>query len=110
MTKVISAALILTAIIHLLPVTGLLGPQRLEVLYGIRLQDPNLVILLRHRAVLFGLLGVFLLASAFRPAWQLNRIAGGIGQRGVFFGAGIDARYLQCGHLSCGNGRHCGAG
>jgi len=30
--------------------------------------EPNLVILMRHRAVLFGLLGAFMVYAAFRPA------------------------------------------
>jgi hypothetical protein len=70
MQYVVSASLIIAAVIHLLPLSGVLGLQRLELLYGIPLPDPNLEILMRHRAVLFGLLGAFLLAAAFRPALQ----------------------------------------
>ena len=47
--------------------------ERLAGLYGLParlLEDPNLVILMRHRAVLFGLLGGFLLLAAFRPNLQ----------------------------------------
>jgi hypothetical protein len=36
----------------------------------VTVQDPNLEILLRHRAVLFGLLGLALAVAAFRPAWH----------------------------------------
>lgn len=32
--------------------------------------EPNVIILMRHRAVLFGLLGLFMLFAAFRPALQ----------------------------------------
>lgn len=42
----------------------------MAALYGVVLDDPNLAILMRHRAVLFGLLGVFLAVAAFRPALQ----------------------------------------
>ena len=70
MEKAVSVLLILVGIIHLLPVTGVLGADRLSALYGLSLQEPNLVILMRHRAVLFGLLGLFLVYAAFRPVLQ----------------------------------------
>ena len=70
MRSLISLMLIITGIIHLLPLSGVLGVERLSVLYGMAFSDPNLVILMRHRAVLFGLLGLFFIAAAFKPAWQ----------------------------------------
>ncbi|MDP1540194.1 MAG: hypothetical protein Q8L72_06030 [Moraxellaceae bacterium] len=70
MEKVIAGLLILVGIIHLLPVSGVLGAQRLTALYGITFDDPNLVILMRHRAVLFGLLGLFMAYAAFQPSLQ----------------------------------------
>ncbi|TWO70857.1 phosphopantetheine adenylyltransferase [Caenimonas sedimenti] len=63
-------ALFLVGLIHLLPLAGVLGAARLASLYGVDATEPNLQILLRHRAVLFGLLGLFLCTSAFRPALQ----------------------------------------
>ncbi|MBU6152985.1 MAG: hypothetical protein KGP28_01675 [Bdellovibrionales bacterium] len=63
--------LILVGIIHLLPLSGVFGAERLSALYGIEFQDPNILILMRHRAVLFGIFGVFLMTAAFRPAWHL---------------------------------------
>jgi hypothetical protein len=71
MRYLISAMLIVVAIIHLLPLSGVLGGERLTALYGIPIEEPNLVILMRHRAVLFGLLGAFLLFAAFRPEYQI---------------------------------------
>lgn len=77
MEKVIAGALILVGVIHLLPVSGVISAQRLTALYGVSFDDPNLVILMRHRAVLFGLLGLFLVYAAFQPALQsLALIAG----------------------------------
>ena len=70
MRSLISLMLIITGIIHLLPLSGVLGVERLSVIYGMAFSDPNLVILMRHRAVLFGLLGLFYIAAAFKPAWQ----------------------------------------
>lgn len=65
-----SALLVAVAILHLLPLSGVLGSDRLAALYGLTIDEPNLAILMRHRAVLFGLLGVFLLVAAFRPSLQ----------------------------------------
>ena len=70
MRYLISAMLVIVAVIHLLPLSGALGSERLAVLYGLPISEPNLVILMRHRAVLFGILGFFFLFAAFRPAYQ----------------------------------------
>lgn len=74
----IAATLLLSGLIHLLPCVGLAGASRLTALYGIAVDEPNLEILMRHRAVLFGLLGVFLILAAFRPAFQLSAFALGL--------------------------------
>lgn len=70
MRYVVSAMLVIVAVIHLLPLSGVLGSENLMVLYGLSMNEPNLVILMRHRAVLFGILGLFFLFAAFRPAYQ----------------------------------------
>ena len=70
MRYLISAMLIIVGIIHLLPLAGVLGSEKLSALYGLTINDPNLVILMRHRAVLFGVLGAFFVFAAFKPAFQ----------------------------------------
>lgn len=77
MKHVVSAMLIVVGVIHLIPVTGVLGGERLAALYGLRFDEPNLAILMRHRAVLFGLLGAFMVFAAFRPALQTLALVGG---------------------------------
>jgi hypothetical protein len=69
--------LLVAGIIHILPLSGVLSAARLFDLYGISFEDPNLEILMRHRAVLFGLLGIFLLSSAFLPSLQLAALITG---------------------------------
>ena len=77
MNKVITVMFILAGIIHLVPITGVFGPERLATLYGLNFQEPNLSILMRHRAILFGLLGAFLIYAGFYPSLQpLAFIAG----------------------------------
>ncbi|MBT8138155.1 MAG: phosphopantetheine adenylyltransferase [Gammaproteobacteria bacterium] len=70
MEKIVTGLLVLVGIIHLLPVSGVLGAERLLTLYGVSLNDTNLLILMRHRAVLFGLLGLFMVCAAFKPSLQ----------------------------------------
>lgn len=75
---VISICLLVAGVIHILPISGLFGASRLEALYGVAIQDPNLLILMRHRAVLFLLLGLFIVAAIFIPAIQLTAIIAGL--------------------------------
>ena len=77
MRHFVSATLVVVGIVHLLPLTGVLGGERLMALYGLSFTEPNLLILMRHRAVLFGLLGLFLLAAAFRPSVQTGAFIAG---------------------------------
>ena len=73
----ISAMLIVVAVIHLLPLVGVLGGERLTQLYGVAFDEPNVAILMRHRSVLFGMLGSFFAFAAFAPVYQpLAFIAG----------------------------------
>lgn len=62
--------LLIVAGIHLIPLSGVVGSERIAALYDIELADQNLQILMRHRAVLFGILGVFFAHAAFRPGIQ----------------------------------------
>ena len=77
MRHVVSIALVLVAIIHLAPLAGVLGSDWLAAMYGIAADEPNLQILMRHRAVLFGILGVFLAVAAFIPKMQASAFAAG---------------------------------
>ena len=77
MKTTVALLLIVVGVIHLLPVTGALGGERLAALYGMAIAEPNLEILMRHRAVLFGLLGGLLIYAAFVPAAQPLAIVAG---------------------------------
>jgi len=63
--------LVAVALIHLPPVLGLLGVAQMERAYGVSLPGPDLAVLMRHRALMFGLLGGFMLVAVFMPALQL---------------------------------------
>ncbi len=83
--QIVGLTLLLCGAIHLLPTAGLLGAARLEALYGVKVGgDPNLSVLLRHRALLFGLLGVPLAWASFRREWQPAAITAGLVSTGSF--------------------------
>ena len=73
MNRIVTGMLIVVAVIHLLPLSGVLSAEQLSTLYGISFEEPNIEILMRHRSVLFGMLGTFLMYSAFKP--QLHMYA-----------------------------------
>jgi hypothetical protein len=70
LSHVTTLALIAAGFIHLLPLAGVLGTDKLVALYGIPIAGPDLAVLMRHRAVLFGVIGAFCLAAAFREPLQ----------------------------------------
>jgi hypothetical protein len=84
MKYIVSTMLVIVGIIHLLPLAGVLGSERLAALYGLSFEEPNLAILMRHRAVLFGLLGAFLLLAAFQPSYWAAAIVAGLVSVGSF--------------------------
>ncbi|WP_284616717.1 phosphopantetheine adenylyltransferase [Aquabacterium humicola] len=84
MRYVIPLILVLVALVHLLPLAGVLGASQLQDLYGIPVAESNLEILMRHRAVLFGLLAAGLLWAAFRPDLRTAALAAGVVSVGSF--------------------------
>ena len=70
MRWIVPAMLALVALIHLAPLAGLLGVARMEAAYGVQIAGPDLGVLMRHRAVMFGLLGGFMLLAMFVRALQ----------------------------------------
>jgi hypothetical protein len=63
-------AFCIVSLIHLLPLIGITGRDALQKAYGISVESPDLQLLLQHRAVLFGLLGLACLIAAFNAPWR----------------------------------------
>lgn len=57
-------ALFITGIINIAPATLAFLPNKISTSYGIDKLDSNLELLLRHRAVLFGIVGGIMIFSA----------------------------------------------
>ena len=85
MEQLITALMLVVAAIHLVPISGFLGAKRLSSLYGIDVEGTDLEILMRHRAVLFGILGSFFVYAAFTPALQPIAFVGASISLATFF-------------------------
>ena len=84
MQTLVAVMLLVVGVVHLLPLGGVLGSRQLTRLYGLPFDEPNLAILIRHRAVLFGLLGVFFVYAAFSPDVQALALFAGFVSVGSF--------------------------
>ena len=77
--RLLATALFLFAgLVNLAPVTGVVSASRLQALYGIAFEEPNLVVLMRHRAVLLGLVGALVVAAAFHPPLRAAAVITGM--------------------------------
>ncbi|MFT4519180.1 MAG: hypothetical protein ACI9JM_001571 [Halioglobus sp.] len=65
--KIASVLLFVVGIINVLPLVGILSGEKLSQMYSVDLVGNDLVILMRHRALLFGIVGGFILYSVFVP-------------------------------------------
>lgn len=61
------ALVLVAAAINGMPVLGAFAPERMTALYGVNLDDANLQILMRHRALLFGIVAGLLIAAVLHP-------------------------------------------
>lgn len=66
----ITVLLVLVGLINLAPALGLLGVAKLNDAYAIKLVSNDMILLMRHRALLFGILGGFILYATFDPKYQ----------------------------------------
>lgn len=84
MLNVARVLFVIVALINLTPLVGVLGAAQLASLYGQPVTDDDLLLLLRHRAVLFGLLGALLLAAAVRRELHAIATVAGLVSMGTF--------------------------
>jgi hypothetical protein len=62
--------LLIAGVVNLLPIAPLLDPDLLDTMYQVAPVEPTSEILLRHRALVLGLVGVALIVSVFRSSWR----------------------------------------
>lgn len=69
--KVSFVLLIFVGLMNFIPIIGVISAQQLTKLYGVSIDSADLETLLRHRAVMLGLVGGYLLMAAFRPSLRV---------------------------------------
>jgi hypothetical protein len=83
------AMMLVAAVIHLAPLSGVLGAEALHRLYALRFDDPDRLLLMRHRAVLFGLIGVGLLCAIRIASWRAPVLLAGLASTLAFLVLGL---------------------
>ncbi|MBP6003794.1 MAG: hypothetical protein KA746_10205 [Pyrinomonadaceae bacterium] len=63
---IVTGLMLLVGVLNLAPAIVFFAPERSLSLYAIDISEPNLGIVMRHRAILLGLLGAALIYGAFR--------------------------------------------
>ena len=67
MAVFVKAVLILVGLVNLAPIVGVLSQSHLFRLYGVAIENQDLLLMMRHRAVLLGLVGATMVAAAWLP-------------------------------------------
>lgn len=76
--RAVVAGLLAVGGIHVLPAVVAVLPDRMATAYGVRVDGADLALLLRHRAVLLGLVGAAAIAAALLPALRGAVVVGGL--------------------------------
>lgn len=66
--RLILLLFVIVGLVNFAPLAGVLSREMIEGAYAVEVNSAALELLLRHRAVLFGIVGGLLLVAAFRPA------------------------------------------
>jgi len=91
MKRAISIILVAVGLMNLYPIIGVLSADALTNLYGVTILDNDLLILMRHRAVMLGIIGIFMVIAAFRPRLQSAAIIAGLTSMMAFVGLTLGA-------------------
>jgi len=73
--KIAAFILFIVGTINLLPMIVFFDATKTAKLYGLPIEGESLAILMRHRAVLLGLVGLALIAAAVKPEFRILAIA-----------------------------------
>jgi len=68
--KMESLMLVLVGLINLIPVLGVFSASQMAQTYAIDIDTTDLELLMRHRALLFGIIGGFVLVAVIKPSYR----------------------------------------
>ena len=72
--KTASIILFIVGIINILPIIVFFDSSKTAKLYGVPIEGESLIILMRHRGVLLGLVGLVLIFAVFKPEFRIFAI------------------------------------
>ncbi|MDO8288754.1 MAG: hypothetical protein Q7T44_06000 [Parvibaculum sp.] len=73
----ITLIMLVVGYINFHPLIGIVSVARLQALYGPPIEGADMAILMRHRALLFGILGGFIMYAAFVPELRVLAFVAG---------------------------------
>lgn len=73
--KIVSGILFLVGVVNLLPVVVFFDASKTARLYGVPIGGESLTILMRHRGVLLAIVGIALIAAAFKTEFRTLAVA-----------------------------------
>lgn len=85
--RLITALFVVVGAVNLLPGFVALAPSQINTAYGVSIagsDSADLTVLLRHRAVLLGLVGIGLLCAAFLSSLRVPALSAGAISMGTF--------------------------
>lgn len=82
--RLTTALYFLVGLVNLAPIPGATGQKYLEALYGVSISSPDLLFLMQHRGLMFGVVGGVLLLAAFRPSYRPLAVVAGLFSMGSF--------------------------
>jgi hypothetical protein len=78
MSYLTSFLFLVAGAINFAPLSGAISSEQLERLYHIGAASPDVELLLRHRAILFGIVGSIIIVAAFIPSLRLVATISGL--------------------------------
>ncbi len=81
---IVSGLLLIVGILNLAPAIVFFSPERSLSLYAIDVSETNLSVVMRHRAVMLGLLGLALIYGAFRKEFVVPAIVAALIGKAAF--------------------------
>lgn len=84
MKMVCTVLLVGAGLLNIYPMVGVISADQLTGLYGGNFESPDIQTLMRHRAVMLGLVGGLMLFAAFRSSLQLLAATVGLASMSSF--------------------------
>ncbi|MDQ3130957.1 MAG: hypothetical protein M3Q99_09370 [Acidobacteriota bacterium] len=82
--KIASVILIIIGVVNLFPIIVFFDSSKTAKLYGVPIDGESLIILMRHRGILLGLIGLALIFAAFKTEFRIVAITAALISKSAF--------------------------